>query len=395
MASLPPTTTISSLPPKLQALLDPTLKLFESTHTLQMLMPHLSTYLCNFLVEVVHPMLIHQDTILAEDEDAYLTSCIHGQRAQTDDPTDYLEDIQDFVGANPIADLRESISEMKLTMATELAAMKATLAHITMPPPAPSPPKPSAPSKPTSTPTAKLPTPKAPVPLARAPAKPSAQTPSFASAAKVPTRPSLVLTPAPSTGPSPSLAVRKTPSEICEHLNYVMSGLHPGSSLSAACWTKNNNLVIVAGPDTTSHHLQKASAALTTAISHFISADPSSPIPITAKENVCWSRLLVNNIPTGASSSRGAYSPSECHDALARENPAYRALHLTRMPSWVCKPDSYPAGSSSSLMLSFEDPLGDALRSLLQHKCLYAFGNAGDLRIWKQKPRAHASPPTA
>ncbi|KAH9019936.1 hypothetical protein EDB83DRAFT_2320702 [Lactarius deliciosus] len=395
MASLPLTTTIPSPSPQVQALLAPTLRLFESTSTLQIFLPHLSNYLCNFLVEVVHPMLLPQDTVLTEEEDAYLTSCIRGQRAQTDDPTDYLEDIQDFVGANPIADLRESISEMKLTMATELAAMKATLAHITTPPPAPPPAKPSAPSKTPSTPTAKLPTPKAPVPLARAPAKPSAQTPSFASAVKVPARPSLVLTPALSTGPSPSLAVRKTPSEICDCLNGVLSRLHPGSSLSAARWTKNNNLVVVAGPDTTAHHLQQASAALTNAVSHFISANPSSPIPIMAKENVRWSRLLVNNLPTGASSSRGAYSPSECHDALARENPAYRALCLTRMPSWVRKPDSYPAGSSSSLVLSFEDPSGDALRSLLQQKRLYAFGSAGELRPWKQKPRAKASLPTA
>ncbi|KAH9008194.1 hypothetical protein EDB83DRAFT_2532021 [Lactarius deliciosus] len=396
MAPLPPTTTISpTLSPQAQHLLDSVRKTLSSHAIVASAFPHLSSYLCDFLVEVVHPMLIPQDTVLMEDEDAYLTSCIRGHRAKTDDPTDYLEDIQESVRANPISDLRESISEMKLTMATELTTMKATLAHLTTPPPAPPPSKPSAPSKPTPTPTAKLPTPKAPVPLAQAPPKPSAQPPSFASAAKVPTRPSLVLTPAPPTGPSPSLAVRKTPSEICEHLNDVLSGIHPGSSLLAARWTKNNNLVIVAGPDTTSHHLQQASAALTTAISHFISANPSSPIPITAKENVHWSHLLVNNIPTGASSLCGAYSPSECHDALARENPAYRALRLTRLPSWVRKPDSYPAGSSSSLVLSFEDPSGDTLRSLLQQKRLYAFGNVGELRPWKQKPRAHAPTPTA
>ncbi|KAH9019604.1 hypothetical protein EDB83DRAFT_2528152 [Lactarius deliciosus] len=369
--------------------------MFSSVNILQDGFPHLTPYLCHFLAEVIHPMLIPQDTILAEDEDAYLTSCIHGQHAQTEDPTNYLEDIQDFVRANPIADLRESISEMKLTMATELATMKATLASLATPPPAPTPPKPSALSKPPSTPMAKPPTPKAPVPLAQAPAKPSAQTPSFASAVKVPTRPSLVLTPAPSTGSFPSLAIRKTPLEICDCLNGVLSCLHLGSSISAARWTKNNNLVIVASPDTTTHHLQQASAALTNAISHFISANPSSPIPITAKENVRWSRLLINNIPTGASSTWGAYSPQECQDALAHENPAYQALHLTCLPSWVCKPDSYPAGSSSSLVLSFEDPSGDALRSLMQHKCLYAFGNAGDLQIWKQKPHAHASPLTA
>ncbi|KAH9059470.1 hypothetical protein EDB83DRAFT_2520604 [Lactarius deliciosus] len=254
--------------------------------------------------------------------------------------------------------------------------------------------QPSAQSPP-KLPTAPPPTPPKATALAKAPPKPSAQAPSFASAVKVPTRPSLVLTPAPSTGPSPSLAVHKTPSEICACLNSVLSRLHLGSSLSAARWMKNNNLVIVAGPDTTAHHLQQAAASLTTSLSLFISTDPSTPIPITAKENVCWSRILINNIPTGASPSRGAHSPSECHDTLSRENPAYRALRLTRPPSWVRKLDSYLARSSSSLVLSFEDPLGDALRSLLQQKRLYTFGSAGELHPWKQKPRAKASPPTA
>ncbi|KAH9014522.1 hypothetical protein EDB85DRAFT_2157353 [Lactarius pseudohatsudake] len=183
------------------------------------------------------------------------------------------------------------------------------------------------------------------------------------------------------------------PSEICAYLNEVLDDLFPGSSLSAARWMKNNNLVIVAGPDTTSQHLQKASAVLTKAVSHFIVADPSHPIPISVKENVRWSCLLINNIPTGVSSSRGAYSPSECQDTLMRDNPAYRTLSLTRPPSWVKCPDSYAAGSSSSLMVCFEDLMGLALRSLLGHKSLFAFGQAGDFRPWKQKPRAKPSSP--
>ncbi|KAH8989773.1 hypothetical protein EDB86DRAFT_2831454 [Lactarius hatsudake] len=242
-------------------------------------------------------------------------------------------------------------------------------------------------------PTAKPPTPpKAQTPV-KGPTKPSAHTPSFASAVKTPARPSLVLSPAPDT--SPALAVRRTPSEICTYLNDVLARLFPGSSLSAARWTKNNNLVIVAGPDTTSHHLQKASATLTEATALFISASPSQPIQISTKENVRWSRLLVNNVPTGVSPIRGAYSPTECQDALARDNPAYRTLRLTRLPSWVKPPGGYAAGSSSSLVLSFEDPTGDALRTLLAQKRLFAFGQACDLRVWKQKPRAHASPPTS
>ncbi|KAH9016013.1 hypothetical protein EDB85DRAFT_2156269 [Lactarius pseudohatsudake] len=204
--------------------------------------------------------------------------------------------------------------------------------------------EPPPPKLPTTKPSAP---PKAQTPV-KAPPKPSAQTPSFASITKSPARPSLVLSPAPNSSPAP--AVRKTPSEICAHLNGVLSALLPGSSLSAARWTKNDNLT---------------SAALSTAVAHFIAADPSQPVPISAKENVRWSRLLINNIPTGASSSRGAYSPAECHDTSFAKNPAYRALSLTRLPSWVKRPDSYAAGSSSSLVVCFEDPTGLALRSLL------------------------------
>ncbi|KAH8997737.1 hypothetical protein EDB86DRAFT_2828823 [Lactarius hatsudake] len=252
-----------------------------------------------------------------------------------------------------------------------------------LPPPvatAPAPPpskQPSAQPSPPKPPMAKPPTPpKAQTPV-KGPTKPSTHAPSFASAAKAPARPSLILTPA--SGSSPAQAVHKTPSELCTHLNNVLLELFPGSSLSATQWTKNNNLVIIAGPDTTSHHLQKVSAVLSHAVSHFIAADSSHPIPITAKENVCWSHLMINNIPTGVSPSCGAYSPSECQDALTCDNPTYRTLRLTRLPSWVKHPNSYAIGSSSSLAVSFEDPTGDALRTLLAQKCLFAFGQAGDL----------------
>ncbi|KAH8984663.1 hypothetical protein EDB86DRAFT_2833445 [Lactarius hatsudake] len=267
------------------------------------------------------------------------------------------------------APLHEALTaQAKLIRA--LTAEHQLLPHPPLSNPLPSPPK----KKP---PMAKPPTPpKAQTPV-KGPTKPSAQTPSFASAAKIPARPSLILSPAP--GSSPSLAVHKTPSEICSHLNGVLSDLCPGSSLSAAQWTKNNNLVIVTGLDTTSHHLQKATPVLTKAITHFITTNPSQPVPISSKENVCWSRLLINNIPTGVSPSRRAYSPSECQDTLARDNPAYQTLHLTRLPSWVKRPDSYAASSSSSLVLSFEDLMGDTLQTMLAQKHLYAFRQAGDL----------------
>jgi hypothetical protein len=116
--------------------------------------------------------------------------------------------------------------------------------------------------------------------------------------------------------------------------------------------------------------------------------DQSSPLPISASENVKWSRLLINNIPTGVSPARGPYSPSECHAALAVDNPVYRTLRLTQSPSWVRRPSSYSEGSSSSLVIAFEDPDGSQLRSLLAGRSLYAFGQEGLLKRWKQKPRS-------
>ncbi|KAH9009024.1 hypothetical protein EDB85DRAFT_2163464 [Lactarius pseudohatsudake] len=294
----------------------------------------------------------------------------------------------------PLHEALTAQTELTRALAAEVRGLAAIVNERLPPPgvaaPAPTPAtQPSAHTPPPKTPTAKPSAPpKAQTPV-KASLKPPAQTPSFASVTKSPARPSLVLSPAPGSSPAP--AVRKTPSEICAYLNDVLDGLFPGSSLSAARWTKNNNLVIVAGPDTTSQHLQKASTVLTKAISHFIAVDPSHPIPVSVKENVRWSRLLINNIPTGVSSSRGAYSPSECQDTLMRDNPAYRTLCLTRPPSWVKRPDSYAAGSSSSLVVCFEDPTGSTLRTLLSHRTLFAFGQAGDLRPWKQKPRAKPS----
>ncbi|KAH9021754.1 hypothetical protein EDB84DRAFT_1441374 [Lactarius hengduanensis] len=210
----------------------------------------------------------------------------------------------------PLHEALTSQAELIKALTSEVRGL-AAIVHARLPPPgvaAPAPPplpRPSA-QPPPKTPTTKPSAPpkvRTPVP---GPPKPPAHAPSFASITKSPARPSLVLSPAPG---SSSTAVRKTPSEICAHLNDVLAECSPGSSLSAARWTKNNNLVIVAGPDTTSQHLRKNSALLSKAVAYFIAVHPSHPVPVSAKENVRWSRLLINNIPTGVSPSRGAYSP--------------------------------------------------------------------------------------
>ncbi|KAI9433391.1 hypothetical protein H4582DRAFT_2061010 [Lactarius indigo] len=263
-----------------------------------------------------------------------------------------------------------------------------------LPPPAPPVSKPRAlqPSAQTPTPAPAKAKP-APVP---APVKPSRPTkPSFATMAKSPARPSLVVSLRPPTeGTTNPPAVRRTPQEIVTHLNAVLHSEGHAVSLSAARWTARNNLVVTAGPDTTAHHLTSSSHLISDSLATFLSAD-SSPLPVLARENCKWSRLLVNGIPTGASPTRGPYTPSELHAALLADNPACRGLRFTQAPSWVRAPSTYKPGSVSSMVLTFEDPSGDSLRSLLADKVLFAFGHIGELKRWKAKPRSKATAPLA
>ncbi|KAH9168134.1 hypothetical protein EDB89DRAFT_2074262 [Lactarius sanguifluus] len=231
--------------------------------------------------------------------------------------------------------------------------------------------------KPASAPT--------PAPVTR-PTPPPAIKPSFASMAKTPARPSLVVSLRPPVaGAPPPSAVRRSPQELVEHLNAVLSSEGHQVTLSAARWTAKNNLVVTAGPDTTAHHLASASHSISDCLAVYLSAD-QSPLPVQARENCKWARLLINGIPTGVSLTRGPYTASELHAALLADNPAYRGLRMTLPPSWVRAPATYTPGSTSSVVLTFEDPSGDSLRSLMAERTLFAFGHSGELKRWKAKP---------
>jgi len=247
--------------------------------------------------------------------------------------------------------------------------------------------KPSA--QPNPKPRAQPPT--APVPTpASCPAPPS-----FASVVKTPAQPSLVVALRPSApGADVSLAICRSPQEVVTHLNTVFTDAHHPVSLSAAWWTAKNNLVVMAGPDTLVYQLTQASHFISDTLSIYLSHD-SSPLPITSHENVKWSCLLINGIPTGVSSSRRPYTSSECLQALVADNPAFHTLRLTQPPSWVRAPSTYTPGSLLSLVVAFKDPSGDSLQSLLARKTLFAFGHSGDLWRWKQKLRGPAVPSTS
>ncbi|KAH9051962.1 hypothetical protein EDB87DRAFT_1728314 [Lactarius vividus] len=274
------------------------------------------------------------------------------------------------------------------------------------PPPPPAPaaapattPVPASTPRAKKQPHAKTPTPAA-APSAKAPipTPPTKPTPppcsSFASAVKLPARPSLVVTPRHAVGSPAPIAVHCNPQELVTHLNSVLLEGGHSVTLSAAQWTAKANLVLTAGPDTTAHHLNTASHIISEALAVYLSADTTSPLPVLARENCKWGRLTINGIPTGASLTRGPYSPSELHAALLADNPAYRMLRLTQAPSWVRAPHTYTPGSVSSCVISFEDPSGDSLRGLMAGRTLFAFGHSGELKRWKVKPHGSGAKPS-
>ncbi|KAH8989723.1 hypothetical protein EDB92DRAFT_1947171 [Lactarius akahatsu] len=387
MASLPLTTTIPPAPLT-------HLNIFQDVARIKRSYPHLSDYLCDFLHHAVHPLLNRPSKIEEEEEDATLICCLQGKFSHSDDPPDFFTDMADYLGYKPAEATTDTVEELKASMDEQFASIRATLATLTNPPPAPTPAKPSAQPPPKPTPPPHAP-PKVSAPVAKAP-KPTpapTTTPSYTSAACKPVRPSLIVTRKHTDEMAP-LAIRHSPSTVCAHLNAALASTTPQVTLSTARWTKNNNLVVTAGPDTTVHQLNAASTLISDTLSSFLSTSADTPLPVSAKENVRWSHILINNIPTGVTASRGAYSPQECQDTLTHDNPVYRSLRLARLPSWVKRPDGYAAGSSSSLVVTFEDPSGVALQDLLAHGSLFAFGQEGHLRRWKQRPRAKASPPS-
>ncbi|KAH8996079.1 hypothetical protein EDB86DRAFT_3077204 [Lactarius hatsudake] len=167
-----------------------------------------------------------------------------------------------------------------------------------VPPPAPAPvvaaPVPSAPApasvlkphaqKPHSVPPTPAPA-KTKSALAPTPTPPIAAKPSFATMAKTPAWPSLVMSlQLPVAGGPKPLAVCRSPQEVVGHLNAMLSLEGHQVTLSAAWWTVKNNLVVTAGPDTTVHHLTSTSHLISDCLATFLSANQSPP-PVQAWEN--------------------------------------------------------------------------------------------------------------
>ena len=80
-------------------------------------------------------------------------------------------------------------------------------------------------------------------------------------------------------------------------------------------------------------------------------------------------------------------SPSAAlHASLVDNNPSYKALKITQMPSWVRAPATYqPTQEKSSLVVAFEDPDGSIARELIKAKFLFVFGAQATVKKWKYK----------
>ncbi|KAH9025259.1 hypothetical protein EDB83DRAFT_2657856 [Lactarius deliciosus] len=155
------------------------------------------------------------------------------------------------------------IKALQDSLDLRFAALEGAITGIQHPPlpsaPVPAPPTTTPVSQPRAQkPRAQPPTPApakahpVPAPPPTAPVSRPTPKPSFASMAKTPARPSLVMSlQPPAPGATKPLAVRRSPQEVVGHLNAVLLSEGHLVTLSAARWTAKNNLVVTAGPDTT------------------------------------------------------------------------------------------------------------------------------------------------
>ena len=200
--------------------------------------------------------------------------------------------------------------------------------------------------------------------------------------------------------PNPSLVVdlapfginqkdRVKPVHLCSAINQGLRNISPPQvELAAIRWTAKGNLVVTGGPTSTPHTLQLAAPHISNIISSTLSL-PSNRTLAQPRANVKWSKILINGVPTRASSgagpNTGPASPDLCHSALAAINPSYASLTITQKPSWVRPPSSYTPSSISSLSVAFEDPDGSKLKQILAERYLYIFGHRALVKKWKYR----------
>ena len=201
-------------------------------------------------------------------------------------------------------------------------------------------------------------------------------------------RASLVISLPDATSAASLLAQSSTWADMMAMLCLETLAAHPQYAdvkVSTAKWTPKGNLVVFGGPYTQQDRLLSASHILTSAISARLSVPGASRILVCA--NVKWSKVLINGVPLFGAGPATSPSPSTAlHALLVDNNPSYKALKITQMPSWVRAPATYqPTQEKSSLVVAFEDPDGSIARDLIKAKSLFVFGAQATVKKWKYK----------
>ena len=178
------------------------------------------------------------------------------------------------------------------------------------------------------------------------------------------------------------------PQLICTTVNKFLTwSSHLKVHISAAKWTTRGNVTLTGGADNSLDQILATKSTISQGVmAHFPSLSIQTPPPITA--NSKWSKILINNIPTGTSSTRGPWTTEECHNALCTENPTYATLNITQKPSWVKPPNMYKPNSTSSLVVTFEDPHGKLAQDIISSRSLFTFGTCAPVRSWREQPKS-------
>lgn len=234
-----------------------------------------------------------------------------------------------------------------------------------------------------------LPPPKV-VSSTQSPGKITLATPTYATKATTPARPSLVVDLSHNMLPKES---RPSAADLCESTNNKLhSHGHRNTILSTARWTNKGNLMLTASPLVSSQQLHTLTLNIENLVIEYLSVFHSDPVIILGP-NAKWAKLLINGIPTEISSDRRAYTLNECHNALNSHNLIYFTLKITQKPSWVCPPSTLKPRSSSLLSIAFKDPDDSQLKALLSSRQLYLFGTRAMVKHWKATSTKSNPPP--
>ncbi|KAH9013062.1 hypothetical protein EDB84DRAFT_1568820 [Lactarius hengduanensis] len=191
---------------------------------------------------------------------------------------------------------------------------------------------------------------------------------------------------------------RPPPHILCNTINEALKrASHSYVHISSARWTAKGNLVLTGGHANTLQQLLSARNKISESITSKFPNIHKHSKAVRIEANIRWSKLRINNIPTGVSNNRGPWTPDECHEALLTDNPGYMKLNITQRPSWVKHPDAYGKNTKSSLVFAFEDPDGRLAQDLINSGRMYIFGTDATVKPWTDShpsPTMTNTPPT-